>query len=272
MGSKKSSKKSSKMNFNLAVFFIGLITVFLSPLAMAINVMPFSGELDLTKTPNYKIQVGNKSNTEAAVKISVQKWAFDLDGVEVREPTNDLIVFPKRLLLKPKDDRSVRVSYRNGVPPRNEASYRIIVEEIPLAKKKNQVRGKGASINVLTRYVTAFYVKPRNALSDVKFVESSSFENGFQLKIRNEGNAHTHFISPSMKIKQGGETLIITDLELLKPFTNTNLFALSDRVYDWVVPESLRGTLKFDQSYKVTLDWVCENCSSKTEQITFWVE
>ncbi|MDH3325313.1 MAG: fimbria/pilus periplasmic chaperone [Gammaproteobacteria bacterium] len=263
---------SSKMKINSAVFLAVLITSFLSSVAMAINVMPFSGELDLTKKPNYKVQVGNRSDFEAAVKISVQKWKIDIDGVEIREPTNDLIVFPKRLLLKPKSDRSVRVSYRNGVPPRVEASYRIIVEEVPMAKEKNQRRDKGASIKVLTRYVTSFYVKPRNALSEVKFIESSSQENGFQLRVRNEGNAHTHFISPSVTIRQGGKKLIITDLELLKPFTNTNLLALSDRIYDWEVPESLRGTLKFDQPYKVTLDWVCENCLKKTEQISFLVE
>jgi len=240
--------------------------------AMAINVMPFSGELDLTKKPNYKIQVGNRSNVETAVKVSVQKWKFDRFGEEIREPTNDLIVFPKRLLLKPREDRSVRVSYRNGVPPRIEASYRIIVEEVPLSKSARRSNNKGASINVLTRYVTAFYVKPRNANAEIKFIESKRYENGFNVKVRNTGNAHTHFISPSMTIRQGGEKLIITDLELLKPFTNTNLFASSDRVYDWVIPESLKGTLKFDQPYKVILNWVCENCDSPTEKISFVVD
>ena len=262
---------SRKLNTNPIVVLFLLITCLLSTGVMAINVMPFSGELDLTKKSNYKVQVGNRSNAEVAVKISVTKWSFDRYGEEIREPTNDLIVFPKRLLLKPKADRSVRVSYRNGVPPRTEASYRIIVEEVPLAKKENSRRVKGASINVLTRYVTSFYVKPRNALADVKAVESSRHENGFQLKVRNEGNAHTHFISPSLTIWQGGEKLIITDLDLLKPFTNTNIFALSDRIYNWEVPEGFRETLDFTQSYKVIIDWVCENCVSKTEQISFVV-
>ena len=264
---------NKKITINPFVIFTILMGCLLSPVALAINVMPFSGELDLNKTPNYKIQVGNRSNKEAAVKISVQKWKFDRFGKEIREATNDLIIFPKRLLLAPNADRSVRVSYRNGVPPRTEESYRIIVEEVPLAKKQNRSREKGASINVLTRYVTSFYVKPRNAESDIQVVEISSNNenNGFQLKIRNEGNAHTHFISPTMTILQNFERLIITDLDLLKPFTNTNLFALSDRIYDWKIPESLRETLKFDEHNKVTIEWNCENCDSKKDRISFLV-
>lgn len=252
-------------------FFILLACMF-STNVIAINVMPFSGELDLTQQSNYKLQVSNSANVEAAVKISVQKWSFDRYGEEKREPSNDLIVFPKRMLLKPGGERSVRVSYRNSVPPRLEASYRIIVEEVPLELKRSNRRYKGASINVLTRYVTSFYVKPRDALSDITVMESSAFENGFQLKIRNNGNAHTHFISPSMTIRQSGKKLIITDLELLKPFTNTNIFASADRIYDWEVPDSLKKTLNFERPYKVVLDWICENCAGKTEKISFVVE
>jgi len=257
------------MHIKLSLF---LLTLFFSSAVMAINVMPFSGELDLTKQPNYKISVSNKSQNEAAVKITVQKWSFDRYGEEVRSPSNDLIIFPKRMLLPANGERSVRVSYRRGVSPRLEGTYRIIVEEIPLAKKRNSGGYKGASISVLTRYVTSFYVKPRNAGSDIKVVESSAHENGFQLKIRNKGNAHTHFISPSMTIRQSGKKLIITDLELLKPFSSTNIFAFADRVYDWEVPENLRQALDFSRPYKVIIDWVCENCSGKTDQISFVVE
>jgi len=234
--------------------------------------MPFSGELDLSIQPNYKLQVSNNSQYEAAVKISVQKWSFDRYGVENREPSNDLIIFPKRMLLQPQSERSVRVSYRNGVPPRLEASYRIIIEEIPLKRQRTSGKNKGASINILTRYVTSFYVKPRNAESEINVLESKSIDNGFQVKIRNEGNAHTHFISPTMTIRQSGKKLIINDLSLLSPFTNTNIFASADRVYDWTIPESLQKTLDFDKPYKVLIDWVCENCSDKTDKITFVVD
>jgi len=251
---------------------ICLLVFVYSPLSLAINVMPFSGELDLTEQPNYKIKVSNNGQKESAVKISVQKWHFDEFGEEVREPTNDLIIFPKRLLLSPGAERSVRVSYRKGLPPRIEETYRITVEEIPLKKNQRSRRNKGASINVLTRYVTAFYVKPRDAESIVKVMDSNVMGLGFQVKLRNEGNAHTHFISPSMTIRQSGKKLIITDLELLKPFTNTNLFGAADRIFEWEVPESFQETLDFDRPYKVHLNWVCENCSDKTQKVSFVVE
>lgn len=248
-----------------------LVLLFFSTPLMAINVMPFSGELDLEIQPNYKLQVSNKGQNEAAVIISVYKWRFDRFGKEIREPTNDLVIFPKRILLAPNAKKSVRVSYRQGISPRNEKAYRIVVEEKPMPKSYRTSVRKGASINVLTRYVTAFYVKPRDANSSIKVLNAENYGNGFQLKIRNEGNAHTHFISPTMTIRQAGKKLVINDLSLLNPFTNSNIFAMADRVYEWDIPEGLRQTIDIDNPYRVELDWFCENCSGKKDKISFVV-
>jgi len=261
--------------YTRSAFYLQIILVFFlfSPfVSYALNVVPFSGELDLNKQSSYKFHVSNPKQRESAVKISVQQWEFDENGVETRKPSNDLIVFPKRMLLEPKGERSVRVSFRPKNVPLQEKAYRIIVEEVPIRDKQRLRHSKGSLITVLTRYVTAFYVKPHNALSNIKVLESNLLDNGFSLRIRNEGNAHTHFIQPSLTIHQADKKLIINELDLLDSFASTNIFALGLRSYHWEIPENFRDTLDFSQPYKVLLDWTCENCTSQKDQISFIVD
>jgi len=238
----------------------------------AVNVIPFSGELDLSKQSNYKIRVSNNSNSEAAVKISVKAWSFDADGKEARTPSSDLLIFPKQMLLRPNSERNIRVSYRQKKPPINERAYRIIIEEVPLQKSQQSGFKKKAAINILTRYVTALYVKPINAKSQIEIVESIGTENGFFLRIRNVGNSHTHFIQPTITISQKETKLLLTDLQLLEDFAKTNIFSLGERSYNWDIPEALRSTLNLQQPYNVTLDWICENCDAPKDKITFIID
>jgi len=252
---------------------LSIFILFISPgLALAINVVPFSGELDLSKQSNYKFKVLNPSSNETAVKISVVQWKINEQGEEIRIPDSELTIFPKRLLIKPKGERSVRVSYRNNSFPAIEKTYRIIVEQVPVNRNNKGNSKRKAAINILTKYVTSFYVKPRDANSKISVISSNSIENGFSLKIRNDGNAHTHFIQPSMTIQQSDNKLFISDLTLLESFARTNIFALGERHFEWKIPENFQDTLNFEQPYEVTIDWTCENCQQEKDNISFVVE
>lgn len=253
------------------ILYIAFMLAITSPIALAINVVPFSGELDLSQSSSYKIKVNNQSRYEAAVKISVFKWVFDENGKERREATNDLIVFPKQMLIKANGSRHVRISLRRGTSPKFEKAYRIIVEELPIEQRTIRGQRKGASINILTRYVTSFYVKPVNAFSKVTVTESSATRKGFRLGIRNTGNAHTHFIEPSMTISQHGYQIEINDVEALSVFSRTNLLATSFRIYDWSIPSQYKSELDLDQPFDVAIRWKCENCIDNTDGIDFQV-
>ncbi len=256
----------------LLPLFCTVICTIISPVAFAINVIPFSGTLDLTQKSSYTIKVTNPTDAETAVKMSVYKWTIDKQGKEIRTPSNDLILFPRQMLIAASSSRSVRISLREGVPPTFEKSYRIIVEQLPLKSKASKNSEKGASINVLTRYVTAFYVTPAKPASKIKVTKISAIEQGFALDLKNIGNAHTHFIQPEMTIMQDKNVIIIDSLQALDAFARTNLLASGFRSYQWQIPEEYKQEIDFNKAYHVNLKWRCENCEHKIDQLDFTVQ
>jgi len=233
--------------------------------------VPFSGELDLEEASSYKIKVNNKSRNEAAVKISGYKWSFDKNGIERREVAKELTIFPKQVLIQPNSSQHIRISLQEGIVPRIEKSYRIIVEELPVRRYNIKSNYKGASINVLTRYVTSFYIKPSDPISKVKVTESRVTKNGFLLGIKNIGNAHTHFIDPKLTITQKNESIMISNKQALSAFSKTNLLASNFRVYDWKFPEKEKKLFDLTKPFNVSLEWNCENCNNTTDSISFAV-
>ncbi len=50
--------------------------------------------------------------------------------LDLYEATDELVFFPKLLVLKPDESRMVRVGIE-GIPPEKEKAYRIYLEELP---------------------------------------------------------------------------------------------------------------------------------------------
>jgi fimbrial chaperone protein len=70
------------------------------------------------------IVVSNDEAVALSMQIRAYAWSQDEEGQDIYEATDELIFFPKLLVLNPGEKRMVRVGVR-GAPPESEKAYRI---------------------------------------------------------------------------------------------------------------------------------------------------
>lgn len=142
------------------------------------------------------IYVENVKNKFQAVEIKIQSRKNTLKGKEVLKETEDFIVVPSQLLLKPKEKIAVTVSWVGDEIPKVEKAYRISAEEVELKSgkfsKKNELR---ATITFLKKYVYSLYVLP---IKIKRGLELTSFEYKYKQQeldiiIKNKGTIHKIF-------------------------------------------------------------------------------
>lgn len=136
-----------------------------------------------TKIVSFKVISGDPKNL--TLQIQAVTWNQDDRGKAIYGKTNDLLVFPKLLKLKPNAERVVRVAIRGKKDPRREHAYRIFVEELAV---KGRVETN--TISVTLRLGMPVFVQPAR-VQEKWSVEDLSLENGrASVAVRNEGNQH----------------------------------------------------------------------------------
>ena len=76
------------------------------------GVGPLTMDLDL-QTRSGVFNVWNSGEEEVFLQIRGRRWEQDASGKDVYTDTRDLVLFPLQLRLGPKEQRVVRVGYRN---------------------------------------------------------------------------------------------------------------------------------------------------------------
>lgn len=128
----------------------------------------------------------NESPDPLRMQIKAQRWAQAPDGEMQLSATDDLIVFPSLLTLKPGEERKIRVAPSTTFGA-VEKTYRLYVEELPLATSE---KPDGASVKILTRLGIPVFLQPARpqAAALVRDVALSGGKVTFQLA--NTGNSH----------------------------------------------------------------------------------
>jgi len=140
------------------------------------------------------VYVKNPSDQLKAVELVVKSRRYSLDGEEILVDTEDFIVHPSQLLLKPQESVVVTVSWIGQTVPKIELPFRIVTEELEVPNQKKQVEKKGVSLslNVRFKYVYKLYVRPAGVKADV-VLEKAGFNptrNALEVILRNQGTAH----------------------------------------------------------------------------------
>lgn len=97
----------------------------------------------------------NNGSRALTAQARVFRWT-QADGQDILEPTTDLAISPPMLELPPGGTQLLRV-IRLGPPPESEASYRVIVDELPL---QGQPAGEGAALRFVLRYSVPVFLAP----------------------------------------------------------------------------------------------------------------
>lgn len=129
--------------------------------------------------------VRNESPDPVRLQLSLHAWLESPDGTMQLAPTEDLVVFPGLLQLKPNESRKVRIGLPTQQNVTIEKTYRVFLEELPGSSKldHNQVR-------VLARIGVPIFLQPREPKPGWAPAVSHPDDKGFHLQLKNTGNVH----------------------------------------------------------------------------------
>lgn len=75
------------------------------------------------------VKIVNEASEPSTLKISAYAWS-QVNGVDLYQPTDDLIASPPIASIEPGSAQTVRIGFRHPSDA-NHGSYRIVIEEIP---------------------------------------------------------------------------------------------------------------------------------------------
>lgn len=194
------------------------------------------------------VTVANDEDRPLQIQVKAFEWLQDAQGADQYTETDDILFFPKIMLINKKDERLLRVGLKNP-PMAREKTYRLFMEEIPDPGSA----GEGTRIRVAIRFGIPIFVKPQKD-DPQGAIEALKLKDGrLQTMVRNTGN--THFVIQSIQVRgtgpKGGETFS-------KEISGWYLLAGSARTYETEIsPESCRETRTMEvtvQTNEITLN------------------
>ena len=132
------------------------------------------------------VTLKNESTEPLRMQVKAQRWAQGLDGEIQLSATEDLIVFPALLTLKPGEERKIRVATAVAFGA-VEKTYRLYVEELPPTTSE---KAEGASVRILTRMGVPVFLQPARPQA-AALVRELGLSNGrLTFQLANTGNSH----------------------------------------------------------------------------------
>lgn len=162
----------------------------------------------------------------------VFRWT-QVDGEDVLEPTTELAISPPMLELAPGGDQLVRV-VRTGPPPSGaEASYRVVVDELPL--EAGEGTAERAGLQFVLRYSIPVFVAPADGVVTAPVLHTRVVESAGErrIEIENLGNGRAQVSDLSHVGADGNRQLIAPGL---------SGYVLPGQRRAWTVPEGLGST------------------------------
>ncbi|MBC8412145.1 molecular chaperone [bacterium] len=174
------------------------------------------------------MRIRNESDEKVTIQIKTVKWDQDERGVDVYEPTKDLIFFPRIFSIEGNEERMVKVGYQKQ-PSSAETTYRIFIEEIP---ETSAGANQPALKMILKMSVPVFLASGK---TPAKAGEIDKLElNGNSLSVSISNTGASYFFVKNIKVtgnKGNGESLPLPDKHgwyLLKGTSRKYLFDLPE--------------------------------------------
>lgn len=182
------TQRQIKGNLITLAFGLGLMTLWV-PLSHSVVISPV--QLDLSKkNPVGSFTVTNDSKATLTYQASALSWA-QLDGKDIEVATNDLIVSPPIVSIKPKDSQIFRVALLKPNTKLVEQSYRVMLDDISADVVEKIETGLSFRFN---HNLPVFYAPASNIDSVIWSVCESKVLGKSCLQVENKGNRHTKII------------------------------------------------------------------------------
>lgn len=201
-------------NIILRFFFaLFLVTRALSVCAEGIKVSPIRIEVN-SRQAIAVLKVSNPGETPLLIQSELFKWT-QIDGEDVYEPSQDILVIPPLFTLEPHQEQTMRVALLRPADAK-ELAYRLYLQEI---KQKVKI-SESSSLNIALRIGIPIFVAPQIESREEFAWEISHIEGtGLVVKLQNNGNLN----------------LFINALEVLK--SNNQVISEGKPVFKYLLPE-----------------------------------
>jgi fimbrial chaperone protein len=135
----------------------------------------------------------NESTDALRFELTVFAWSQSPSGEMKLEPTQDVVLFPSLLTLKPSEERRVRVGHVTA-PGAREKTYRVFVKELP------PIDGASAGgVRVLTTMGIPVFVRPDKEVATAS-LEALRQRNGrLEFALSNTGTVH--FVPQQIRVR-----------------------------------------------------------------------
>ncbi len=177
------------------------------------------------------LTVRNVSQEPLRFQVSAFTWNQDRAGAMKLVATQDIVVYPSIIAVKPGETRSIRVGTLARFGPK-EQSYRIFVEELP------PMGGSPSNgIRVLTRFGIPLFLQPTATPAATPRIHDLTMTGRtFKFALENDGNAH--FLTKHVRIQaQDSSGGVLLESELPAWY----ILAGAGRNYSFDLPVPLCG-------------------------------
>lgn len=161
----------------------------LMPAAWAadVSLMPVNVQLSRA-SDRATVQVQNNGNEAVTMQAEGIRWTRQ-NGQDVDGPTTDLLVNPPIFTLQPGQVQVLRVGLRRPPDLEQEATYRMVLREVPVprASDGNQVTG---AVRVLVALRVPVYVAPNQVRRDAAWSVQRAAGGETVATVTNGGNVH----------------------------------------------------------------------------------
>ncbi|MBO9689190.1 MAG: molecular chaperone [Mitsuaria chitosanitabida] len=181
-----------------------LVASSLTPAAWAadVSIMPVNVRLDRAND-RATVQVQNNGNESVTMQAEGILWTRQ-NGQDVDGPTTDLLVNPPIFTLQPGQAQVLRVGLRRTPDLQQEATYRMVLREVPTPRANDGTQVTGA-VRVLVALRVPVFVAP----TQVRRAESWSVQRAASgetvATVTNGGNVHVK-VSELRITSASGET------------------------------------------------------------------
>lgn len=224
---KKAGDLLSFLSFYFNVFLLVILSVPSYALAGEWRVTPIRIELDKNAKSGV-VTIVNEGTEKLNVQMKAFEWTQDAEGKDKYTETEDLIFFPKIMIVEAKEDRILRAGIKIPAVAK-EKTYRLFVEEIPEPKKS-----EGVNVAIAIRFGVPIFVKPLKAEAKGEVQKVELAKGVVSITVKNTGNVHFMINSVSIKGKNDkGEEVFSKDIN--------GWYLLSDvsRIYNAEVPKDI---------------------------------
>lgn len=147
------------------------------------------------------ITITNEGEKKLHVQMKAFEWNQDAEGKDQYVETNDIIFFPRMMILDKKEERILRAGIKIPATTK-EKTYRLFIEETPQPKKE-----EGVNIAIAIRFGVPLFAKPfKEVIKGV--IENIELSKALlNVRVKNIGNVHftIHVINIKGKNSNGEE-------------------------------------------------------------------